>query len=191
MSESGRFWWDALAGEAQKRHQTNLIGDRFPARASSMAATNSYPACAASRGDVLLSAASAAVAVGFATDSSLAASTHDHLGAVTQRVAKSSTSRAAAERDTLVSRQSASAQLATVREWRVIPAGDRFAILNKIQHPTVIVHGNKDVVVMPMNAFLLAERMPNARLIMYPDVSHGAQSQHAEVFLQHVKLFLQ
>jgi pimeloyl-ACP methyl ester carboxylesterase len=55
----------------------------------------------------------------------------------------------------------------------------------------VIVHGNKDVVVMPINAFLLAEHMPNARLIMYPDVSHGAQSQHAEVFLQHVKLFLQ
>jgi pimeloyl-ACP methyl ester carboxylesterase len=44
---------------------------------------------------------------------------------------------------------------------------------------------------MPINAFLLAEHLPNAQLIMYPDSSHGAQSQHAEVFLQHVKLFLQ
>ena len=64
-------------------------------------------------------------------------------------------------------------------------------MLSKIQHPTLIVHGNKDVVVMPINAFLLAEHLPNAQLIMYPDSSHGAQFQHAEVFPQHVKLFLQ
>jgi hypothetical protein len=29
-------------------------------------------------------------------------------------------------------------------------------------------------VVMPINAFLLAEHLPNAQLIMYPDASHGA-----------------
>jgi pimeloyl-ACP methyl ester carboxylesterase len=95
------------------------------------------------------------------------------------------------DRDTPVSKQSALAALAAIREWGVIPASDRFAMLSKIQHPTLIVHGNKDVVVMPINAFLLAEHLPNAQLIMYPDSSHGAQSQHAEVFLQHVKLFLQ
>jgi pimeloyl-ACP methyl ester carboxylesterase len=94
-------------------------------------------------------------------------------------------------RDTPVSEQSALAELAAIREWGVIPASDRFAMLSKIQHPTLIVHGNKDVLVMPINAFLLAEHLPNAQLIMYPDSSHGAQSQHAEVFLQHVKLFLQ
>jgi pimeloyl-ACP methyl ester carboxylesterase len=31
----------------------------------------------------------------------------------------------------------------------------------------------------------------DAQLIMYPDASHGAQSQHAEVFLEHARLFLQ
>jgi hypothetical protein len=36
----------------------------------------------------------------------------------------------------------------------------------------------------------LAERLPNVQLIMYPDASHGAQSQHAEIFLEHAKLFL-
>jgi pimeloyl-ACP methyl ester carboxylesterase len=96
-----------------------------------------------------------------------------------------------ADRDTSVSRQSASAELAAIREWGVIPTSDRFAMLGKIQHPTLIVHGNKDVVVMPINAFLLAEHLPNAQLIMYPDASHGAHSQHADVFLKHVKLFLQ
>ena len=36
----------------------------------------------------------------------------------------------------------------------------------------------------------LAEHLPNAQLIMYPDASHGAQSQHAETFLEHARLFL-
>ena len=95
------------------------------------------------------------------------------------------------DRDTAVSKQSALAELAAIREWGVIPASDRFAMLSKIRHSTFIAHGNKDVVVIPINAFLLVEHLPNAQLIMYPDSSHGAQSQHAEVFLQHVKLFLQ
>lgn len=93
--------------------------------------------------------------------------------------------------DAPVAKLSALAELAAIREWGVIPASDRFAMLSEIRQPTLIVHGGKDVVVMPINAFLLAERLPNAQLIMYPDSSHGAQSQHAEVFLQHVKLFLQ
>ena len=71
-----------------------------------------------------------------------------------------------------------------------IPSENRFAMLSQIRQPTLIVHGNKDVVVMPINAFLLAEHLPNAQLIMYPDASHGAQSQHGEVFLEHARLFL-
>ena len=63
-------------------------------------------------------------------------------------------------------------------------------MLSSIHQPTLIVHGNKDVVVMPINAFLLAEHLPNAQLIMYPDASHGAQSQHANIFLEHARLFL-
>jgi pimeloyl-ACP methyl ester carboxylesterase len=94
------------------------------------------------------------------------------------------------DRDTPVSKQSASAELAAIREWGVIPTRDRFAMLSKIQHPTLIVHGNKDVVVIPVNAFLLAEHLPNAQLIMYPDASHGAASQYADTFLEHARLFL-
>jgi pimeloyl-ACP methyl ester carboxylesterase len=95
-----------------------------------------------------------------------------------------------ADRDESVSRASAIAELAAIREWGVVPSTDHFAMLGRIHHPTLIVHGNKDVVVMPINAFLLAEHLPNARLIMYPDASHGAQSQHAELFLEHVRLLL-
>jgi pimeloyl-ACP methyl ester carboxylesterase len=96
----------------------------------------------------------------------------------------------AENRDAPVSKQAALAELAAIREWGVIPQTDRFAMLGQIHHPTLIVHGSKDVVVMPINAFLLAEHLPNAQLIMYPDASHAAQSQHAETFLEHARLFL-
>jgi pimeloyl-ACP methyl ester carboxylesterase len=93
------------------------------------------------------------------------------------------------DRDTSVSKQSALAQLAARREWGTIPPSDRFAMLRNIHHPTLIVQGNKDVVLM-INAFLMAEHLPDAQLIVYPDASHGAQSQHAEIFLERVNLFL-
>jgi pimeloyl-ACP methyl ester carboxylesterase len=94
------------------------------------------------------------------------------------------------DRDTAVSKQSAMAELAALREWGTVPATHRYAMLREIRQPTLIVQGNKDVVVMPFNAFLLSEQLPDAQLIMYPDASHAAQSQHADVFLEHVALFL-
>jgi pimeloyl-ACP methyl ester carboxylesterase len=92
--------------------------------------------------------------------------------------------------DVPVSKRSASAELAALREWGAIPPSDRYAMLSTIRHPTLIVQGNKDVVVMPINGFLMAKHLPNAQLIMYPDASHGAQSQHADIFLEHMELFL-
>ena len=94
------------------------------------------------------------------------------------------------DRDLPVSRNSAVAQLAAIREWGKIPATGRYATLKNIRHPTLIVHGNKDVVVPPINALILAEHLPNAQLIVYSDSSHGAQYQHARTFLEHVKFFL-
>jgi pimeloyl-ACP methyl ester carboxylesterase len=82
------------------------------------------------------------------------------------------------------------AELAAIREWGVIPKTDRFAVLGQIHHPTLIVHGSKDVVVTPINAFLLAQHLPNAQLIMYPDANHGAYAQYAENFLENARLFL-
>jgi pimeloyl-ACP methyl ester carboxylesterase len=89
-----------------------------------------------------------------------------------------------------VSKASAAAQLAAIREWGTIPATGRYSTLKNITRPTLIVHGNKDVVVAPINALILAEHLPNAQLIVYSDSSHGAQYQHAKLFLEHVKLFL-
>lgn len=89
-----------------------------------------------------------------------------------------------ADRDAPVSMKAAGAQLEAIREWGTIPSTDRYAMLAGIHQPTLVVHGSKDIVVPPINSFLLARNMPNAKLVMYPDASHGAQSQYADDFLQ-------
>jgi pimeloyl-ACP methyl ester carboxylesterase len=94
------------------------------------------------------------------------------------------------DRDFPVSRDSAVGQLDAIREWGTIPPTERYATLKSITQPTLVVHGNKDIVVIPINAFILAEHLPNAQLIMYPDSNHAAYSQFAENFLENARLFL-
>jgi pimeloyl-ACP methyl ester carboxylesterase len=94
------------------------------------------------------------------------------------------------DRDLPASPKMAEAQLRAIREWGRVPSSNRYATLERIKQPTLIVHGNKDIVVLPINAIILAQHLPNAQLIVYADSSHGAQYQHADLFLQHAKLFL-
>ncbi|HLZ91799.1 MAG TPA: alpha/beta hydrolase [Candidatus Acidoferrum sp.] len=94
------------------------------------------------------------------------------------------------DRDLAVSRDSAIAQLAAIREWGTVPSTGRYSSLKNITQPALIVHGNKDIVVASINALILAQHLPNAELIVYSDSSHAAQYQHAEMFLEHLKLFL-
>lgn len=94
------------------------------------------------------------------------------------------------DRDQPVSRDSAVAQLSAIREWGTIPLNSRYATLKNIKHRVLIVHGNHDIVVSPINGLILAEHLPDAQLIVYPDSSHGAQYQHADLFLKHVEMFL-
>ena len=94
------------------------------------------------------------------------------------------------DRDLPVSKKSAEGQLNAIREWGAIPPDNRYAMLEKIKHKVLIVHGNKDIVVQPINALILTERLPDAQLVIYPDSSHGAQYQNASLFLKHANLFL-
>jgi pimeloyl-ACP methyl ester carboxylesterase len=93
------------------------------------------------------------------------------------------------DRDLSVSKKSAEGQLNAIREWGTIPSSNRYAMLEKIKQKTLIIHGNKDIVVQPINALILAERLPEAQLVVYPDSSHGAQYQHAGLFLKQANLF--
>jgi pimeloyl-ACP methyl ester carboxylesterase len=44
--------------------------------------------------------------------------------------------------------------------------------LPQIKAPTLVLHGETDRLVPPGNGRILAERIPNARLVMLPSVSH-------------------
>src|SRR5271167_1663992 len=70
------------------------------------------------------------------------------------------------DRDAPVTRDSAVAQLSAIREWGTIPSSDRYATLRNIKQRTLIAHGNKDIVVSPINGLILAQHLPDAQLIV-------------------------
>ena len=96
----------------------------------------------------------------------------------------------AVECDAPMTLEAATHQLRAIREWGQVPTTDRYLMLRAIAQPALIVHGTQDIVVDAVNAFILGERLSDARLLMLPDASHGAQSQHADVFLANARLFL-
>src|SRR6266699_3321893 len=83
----------------------------------------------------------------------------------------------------------ASAQLAAFREWERY-TGERFADLRGIRHPTLVVQGFKDEMIPVRNSYWLAENLPNASLLVYPDAGHGSLFQYAESFTNHAAAFL-
>jgi pimeloyl-ACP methyl ester carboxylesterase len=52
------------------------------------------------------------------------------------------------------------------------------------------VNGNNDIMVPSINSYTLAQVIPNAQLILYPDSGHGAIFQYAKLFAEHANLFL-
>jgi pimeloyl-ACP methyl ester carboxylesterase len=92
-------------------------------------------------------------------------------------------------RDATVSKQTVEAQILALRDWGVVPQKDRYSTLKQIAQRTLIVHGNHDVVVNPINALILAQHMPKSQLIVLPDASHAAHYQHGREFLKLTALF--
>jgi pimeloyl-ACP methyl ester carboxylesterase len=81
------------------------------------------------------------------------------------------------------------AQRAAITEWRQ-PRGERFAELEAITQPTLVVNGNDDIMVPTINSFTLSQKIPNAQLIIYPDSGHGSLFQFPELFVTHGRIFL-
>ena len=81
------------------------------------------------------------------------------------------------------------AQLAAIQAWGT-PQGERYARLREITHPVLVVNGNNDVMIPTINSYILAQHLPNAQLILYPDSGHGSLFQYPELFVEHTSLFL-
>ena len=81
------------------------------------------------------------------------------------------------------------AQLAAIQAWGT-PQGERYARLREIKQPVLVVNGNNDIMIPTIKSYILAQHLPNAQLILYPDSGHGALSQYPELFVEHASLFL-
>jgi pimeloyl-ACP methyl ester carboxylesterase len=64
------------------------------------------------------------------------------------------------------------------------------AILRAIGQPTLVVSGSNDTMLPASNAYAMFKELSNAQLILYPDSGHGALFQHHEIFVSHVRTFL-
>jgi pimeloyl-ACP methyl ester carboxylesterase len=62
--------------------------------------------------------------------------------------------------------------------------------LRRVNHPTLIVNGNDDIMVPTVNSYAMAQAIPKSQLIIYPDSGHGAIFQYADLFVQHASTFL-
>jgi len=91
--------------------------------------------------------------------------------------------------DPPTSKQTMAAQRAALTEFRHV-RGERFAELKNITQPTLVVNGNRDVMIPTINSFTLAQDIPNAQLIIYPDSGHGSLFQYPDLFLLHARTFL-
>jgi pimeloyl-ACP methyl ester carboxylesterase len=83
----------------------------------------------------------------------------------------------------------AGAQIAAFREWEKFTS-QRFADLRRIPHPTLVVNGIHDEMIPVANSYRLAENLPNAMLLTYPDSGHGSLFQFHESFTRQAAAFL-
>jgi 3-oxoadipate enol-lactonase len=63
--------------------------------------------------------------------------------------------------------------------------------LDRIRAPTLVLHGDVDPLVPIDNGRLLAERIPGARLVVYPDTGHIPEVERAEEFNRDLVAFLE
>lgn len=96
-----------------------------------------------------------------------------------------------ADQDPPSSLEVAQAQLEAVAAYaEPLPGENPYAYLNAITQPTLVLNGENDVMIASINSWHLAQNIPNAQLLIYPDAGHGAHFQYPERFLKHAIQFL-
>jgi pimeloyl-ACP methyl ester carboxylesterase len=93
------------------------------------------------------------------------------------------------DRDPAAGPKVAGAQIAAFREWETFK-GERFADLRAIRQPALVVNGVHDEMIAVRNSYWLADNLPNAVLLVYPDAGHGSLFQYPDSFARHATAFL-
>lgn len=63
------------------------------------------------------------------------------------------------------------------RQLNALMTFDSYERLSGISSPTLVMHGKKDILVLPQNGEILASRIPNAKLCLFDDSAHALFSQ--------------
>ena len=94
------------------------------------------------------------------------------------------------ERDPFLAGPGVQAQRTALTRW---DEGEDAAYprLHELRHPVLVAGGSHDLIIPTVNAIRLAQRLPNAQLILYPDSGHGFLFQYHTLFCQHATLFLE
>ena len=89
-------------------------------------------------------------------------------------------------RDRRISLQSYGAQLKAIHRWGQQSPAD----LSVIHQPVLVANGETDRMVPTSNSRDLAQRLPNADLVIYPDAGHGGIFQFHQHFVERALAFL-
>ena len=90
------------------------------------------------------------------------------------------------DRDKPISHQARIAQLLAIREAGLGKPHD----LSRITQPTFVANGDNDIMVASSQSYVLAERIPDAKLTIYPDSGHGGIFQYHQQFVPELLEFL-
>jgi pimeloyl-ACP methyl ester carboxylesterase len=90
------------------------------------------------------------------------------------------------DRDTAISVGSFRAQLKAIHRWGQQTPAD----LASIHQPVLVMNGESDKMVPTKNTVDLDRRLPNSRLVLYPDAGHGGVFQFHADFVKRALEFL-
>jgi pimeloyl-ACP methyl ester carboxylesterase len=77
----------------------------------------------------------------------------------------------------------AQTQIAAFRAWERVD-GERFGKLRGITQPCLVVNGVRDTMIPVRNSYFMAEHLPDATLLTYPDAGHGSLFQFPDSFVR-------
>lgn len=92
-------------------------------------------------------------------------------------------------RDAPLSADAGTAEVKAVLGWAQ-PYPDALKELQAVTQPVLIAQGQKDIPVPVINALNMAQNLPNAQLVVYPDAGHAAVFQYPGSFVQTALDFL-
>lgn len=80
-------------------------------------------------------------------------------------------------------------QAGAILGW-IMGQGSAYPRLAEIAAPALVANGAHDVMIHAYNSYAMSQRMPNARLLLYPDAGHGFLFQHPDHFGRQINEFL-